>query len=579
MHDLVIRGGRVVDGTGAAARTADVAVTDGVITEVGRVDGLARRTLDADGALVTPGFVDTHTHFDGQATWDPHLVPSCWHGVTTAIVGNCGIGFAPLRPGQQDRLIEVMEGVEDIPGVALSEGIAWGWESFGEYLDVLDAMPRAVDVAAHVPHAALRTYVLGPEREQGPATRAEVEQMEGLVREAMLAGAVGVSIGRTAGHLDSRGGHVPGTFAASEEVGALTRVMAEMGRGVLQVVPAGVGGVTPGEASDAMEVELDWMVRYGLESGRPITFLVMQNNNEPDRWRGWFETARDANARGAQIRPQVASRCFGVLMGLQSRLNPLRHRASFAAIASLPLPEQVERLRDPELKRRVLDDAPLPGATGLDLLPAGTFENLFPLGSKLDYEPGPERSLAAMARREGRDPWETLYDSLLGAEGHEFLLYPMLNYGGGSLDGVGDMLADPITVQGLGDGGAHCAILCDASMTTYLVSHWSRDRDHGRIGLETAVKRLTLDGAELYGFDDRGVLAPGYRADVNVIDYNALGLAYPERVADLPAGGTRLVQRSTGYVETMVRGEAIVVGGELTDARPGKLVRGGVAAP
>jgi N-acyl-D-aspartate/D-glutamate deacylase len=579
VHDLVIRSGRVVDGSGAAARTADVAVTDGVITEVGRVDGLARRTLDADGAVVTPGFVDIHTHFDGQATWDPHLVPSCWHGVTTAIVGNCGVGFAPVRPGQHDRLIEVMEGVEDIPGVALAEGMPWSWESFSEYLDVLDALPRAVDVAAHVPHAALRTYVLGPEREHEPATAAEVVKMRELVRDAMEAGAVGVTIGRTAGHRDSRGAHVPGTFAPSEEVGALVQAMAEVGHGVLQVVPAGVGGAVAGEPRNAMDLELEWMIRYGVESGLPVTFLVMQSNDEPDRWRGWFELAREANARGAQIRPQVASRCFGVLMGLQSRLNPLRHRASFSAVAELPLNEQVERLRDPHLRSRILADAPSPDASGLDAIVPATFENLFPLGPKLDYEPGPQQSVAAIARRERRDPWDVLYDSMLGADGHELLLYPMLNFGGGSLDGIGEMLADPITVQGLGDGGAHCAILCDASMSTYLVTHWSRDRARGRISLETAVKRLTRDGAQLYGLDDRGVLAPGCRGDVNVFDYDALGLVYPERVADLPAGGSRLVQGSRGYIETIVRGESIVVEGELTDARPGRLVRASGRAP
>jgi N-acyl-D-amino-acid deacylase len=575
VHDLVIRGGTVVDGTGAAARTADVAVTDGVITEVGRVSGPARRSVEADGLLVTPGFVDIHTHFDGQATWDPHLTPSCWHGVTTAIVGNCGVGFAPVHPDQRTRLIELMEGVEDIPGSALSEGIRWDWETFPEYLDALDRMPRALDIGTQVPHAAVRAYVMGA-RAHEAATADDLTAMQAILRDALCAGALGFSTGRTAGHRDVRGEPVPGTFAPAEEVGALLDAMDDVGRGVLQLVPAGISGELGGDAADAMEAELEWILRYGEAHTRPITFLVMERGDEPDLWRRWFDAVREANGRGADIHPQVGSRCFGMLMGLQSKVNPLQYRASYRAIADLPLAERVRQLRDPELKARILaEPAELTGPPAIDHFVEVLFKRLFPLGEPLDYEPSRERSVAAIAAAEGRDPWEVLYDLLLGSEGRDFLLHPLLNYGRGSYDGLHGMMSDPLTVQGLGDGGAHCGIICDASMTTYLLSHWARDRTRGpRLAIEHAVRRLTGDAAALYGLGDRGVVAPGRRADLNLIDFEALRLRHPELVRDLPAGAGRLVQRSDGYVETIVAGSTVVADGELTDARPGRVVRG-----
>jgi N-acyl-D-amino-acid deacylase len=575
MHDLVIAGGRVVDGTGAAGRVADVAITDGIVTEVGTVDGPARRRLDADGLLVTPGFVDIHTHFDGQATWDPHLTPSCWHGVTTAIVGNCGVGFAPVQRDQREWLIELMEGVEDIPGTALSEGIRWDWESFPEYLDALDRMPRALDIGTQLPHAAVRAYVMGP-RAHEAATAADLAAMQTIVRDALLAGALGFSTGRTAGHRDVHGEPVPGTFAAADEVGALLEVMAEVGRGVLQLVPAGISGELGGDADDAMEAELEWILRYGRAHDRPITFLVMERGDAPDLWRGWFDAVRDANAAGADIHPQVGSRCFGVLMGLQSKVNPLQHRASYRALDGLPLAEKVRRLRDPELRARILaEPADLTGPPAIDHYVEHLFKRLYPLGEALEYEPAREASVAAIAAREGRDPWEVLYDLMVGTDGRDFLLHPLLNYGRGSYDGLFDMMSDPMTVQGLGDGGAHCGIVCDASMTTYLLSHWARDRTRGPLlSVEHAVQRLTGDAARLYGLGDRGVLAPGRRADINVIDFERVGLLSPELVNDLPAGAGRLVQRSTGYVETIVAGRTVVANGELTDERPGRLVRG-----
>jgi N-acyl-D-amino-acid deacylase len=574
MHDLVIKGGTVVDGTGAPARTADVAVSDGLVVEVRKVDGASRRTLHADGALVTPGFVDVHTHFDGQATWDPHLTPSCWHGVTTAVLGNCGVGFAPADPARRQWLIELMEGVEDIPGTALYEGIQWNWESFPEYLDALDAMPRALDVGTHVPHAALRAYVMG-ERAHQDATAEDLDAMCRMVTEAMEAGALGFSSGRTGGHKDVHGRPVPGTYAAESELEAILGAMDAAGRGVFQVVPHGIGGAEGGDPAGAMDAELPWLLRLAEATKRPMTYLVLESPSAPDSWRPWFDASREVNARGANLRPQVGSRCFGVLLGHQSRLNPFRLKPSYVALKDLPFEQRIARLRDPEMKARVLAEEIIDeGRRSLDLLAATSPERIFPLGDPLDYEPTPGDSIAAIAAREGRDTWEVMYDVLLGSDGREFLLLPLLNYGRNSYDGVHDMLADPISLQGLGDGGAHCGVVCDASMTTYLLSHWTRARTRGpQLPLEYAVHRLTADPARFYGMHDRGVLAPGMQADINVIDHDRLRLLYPERVHDLPAGAGRLIQRSEGYLETIVRGETVVAAGELTDARPGRLVR------
>jgi N-acyl-D-amino-acid deacylase len=579
-YDVIIRGGTVVDGTGAAPRTADVAISDGVIVEVGQVSGPARRTIDADGLTVTPGFVDIHTHFDGQATWDPHLTPSCWHGVTTAVMGNCGIGFAPVRADRHDWLIELMEGVEDIPGSALAEGIKWEWETFGEYLDALERMPRAVDIGTQLPHAAVRGYVMGDRALEAP-TADDIEAMQRAVADGLDAGALGLSFGRTAGHRSATGEYVPGTFSEEDELAALMAAMAKAGTGVLQVVPAGVGGEMGGDHRHSIDAEIEWITRLGTQYRIPMTFLAMVNEQDPHDWRRWFDDVHRANAAGANVRPQVASRAFGMLMGHQSRMNPFRHRPTYRSLMELPFAERIARLRDPDMKARILaepqDPSEVPAA---DRLNRHTFARLYPLGERLDYEPDAQNSIAAIARREGRDPWDVTYDTLLGADGREFLLLPLLNYAGNNYDHLHDMMSDPVSIQGLGDGGAHCGIVCDASMTTYLLSHWVRDRTRGpRLPLETAVHRLTGDPAAFYGLGDRGVLAPGLRADVNVIDLEQLGLHYPERVEDLPANAGRLIQRSDGYVETMVLGETIVAAGELTDARPGGLVRGRRHAP
>jgi N-acyl-D-amino-acid deacylase len=574
--DLIIRGGTVVDGSGAKAQTADIAVADGLIVEMGRVDGTARRTVDADGLTVTPGFVDIHTHFDGQATWDPHLTPSCWHGVTTAIMGNCGIGFAPVQPDKHDWLIELMEGVEDIPGSALAEGITWEWETFGEYLDALDRMPRAVDIGTQIPHAALRAYVMG-ERAMGDPTADDLVAMTRAVSEGLRAGALGMSFGRTAGHRSLTGEPVPGTYSEEEELVALMGAMAQEGRGVLQVVPAGVGGEMGGDHRHSIDAEIEWITRLGTEFKIPLTFLAMVNEQDPHDWRRWFGAVHAANAAGANVRPQVASRAFGMLMGHQSRMNPFRHRPSYRALMDLPLEERVRVMRDPEVKARILGEEPDATERSADQLNRHTFKRLYPLGDQLNYEPSAQDSIAAIAERAGRDPWDVTYDVLLGAGGREFLLLPLLNYAGNNYDHLHDMMSDPVSLQGLGDGGAHCGIVCDASMTTYLMSYWVRDRSRGpRIPLESAVHRLTGAPADFYGLRDRGLLTPGRRADVNLIDLDRLSLHYPERVEDLPAGAGRLIQRSNGYVETLVRGETIVADGELTDNRPGGLIRRGL---
>jgi N-acyl-D-aspartate/D-glutamate deacylase len=576
MHDLVIRGGTVVDGTGAPSRTADVAIDDGTVVEVGRVDGTARRELDADGLLVTPGFVDVHTHFDGQATWDPHLTPSCWHGVTTAMLGNCGVGFAPVRPGAHEHLVELMEGVEDIPGTALHEGIQWDWESFPEYLDALERMPRAVDVGAMVPHAALRTYVMS-EREHDEATAEDIAAMAEILQRSIAAGALGFSSGRTHGHRSVHGEPVPGTFAAIEELDALSQAMDAAGRGVFQVVPTGIGGIEGGDPEGSMETELQWMLDLASRTRNALTFLVMESNVDPDGWRPWFEAVHRVNDAGGNLRPQVADRCFGVLLGHQSRMNPFKYTPTYTRLADRPFTERIAQLRRAEVRDAILAEACESNrqSTTLDRIPPSLFANLFPLGDELEYEPTPEQSVAAIGARDGIDPWVLMYDLLLGADGKEFLLRPLLNYGRGSYDGLHDMMLDPASVQGLGDGGAHSSIVCDASMTTYMLTHWVRDRTRGpRLPLEYAVQRLTRDPAELYGLGDRGILAPGKRADVNVIDLDRLELRYPELVNDLPAGAGRLVQRSDGYVATLVAGETVVDAGELTNARPGALVRG-----
>jgi len=582
VHDLVIRGGTVVDGTGDPARTADVAVDGGRITAVGVVEGPGRETLDAHGLLVTPGFVDVHTHYDGQATWDAELAPTCWHGVTTVVLGNCGVGFAPARRDRHEWLIGLMEGVEDIPGAALSAGIRWDWETFPEYLDALARMPRALDVGTQVPHGALRAYVMG---ERGAANEAatpdDIATMTRLVREALEAGALGFTTSRTIGHRGVDGRPVPGTFAREDELVGIGRALAAVGRGVFEVAEAGTGGRAAGDPDGAAECEVAWMARLSAAIRRPVSFLVMQNEEDPEAWRRLLALADEAAGQGAELVPQVAARPFGMLAGHQSRANPFADRPTYRDLASLPLAERVVRLRDPEIRRRILAERPVsdpkPGTLSALLGPA-MYARLFPLGEPPDYEPPAEASVAAIAARESRPPETVLYDLMLQHEGRELLFYPVLNYAGCTAEPIREMILHPRTVLGLGDGGAHCGIVCDASMTTFMLTHWVRDRRRGpRIALETAVRALTRDPAALYGLHDRGMIRPGLKADLNLIDLPRLRLRLPEMAFDLPAGARRLLQRAEGYVATLVSGQVIMREGRPSGALPGCLVRGGGA--
>ena len=578
MHDLIIRGGTIVDGTGAPPAVGDVAIDGSRIAAVGRIHATARETIDAKGCLVTPGFVDVHTHYDAQATWDAELAPSCWHGVTTVVLGNCGVGFAPARRDRHDWLIGLMEGVEDIPAAALAAGIRWDWETFPEYLDTLARLPRVLDVGTQVPHAAVRAYVMG---ERGaanePATPDDVEAMARLVRDALDAGALGFSTSRTAGHRGVDGRPVPGTFARDDELFGIGRALASAGHGVVEVAQAGVGGRMAGDAAGAARTEVEWMTRLSKAIGRPVSFLVMQTNDEPEAWRELLALTDDAAKEGANLVPQVASRPFGMLVGLQSRANPFADRPTYRTLASLPLPERVARLRDPEVRTRILGERPVADpqtGTLAALFGPAMYARLFPLGEPPDYEPTADASVGAIARRDGRPADAVLYDLMLGHDGRELLFFPVLNYASGSAEPLREMLLHPRAVLGLGDGGAHCGIVCDASMTTFMLTHWVRDRWRGpRIPLERAVRMLTRDPAALYGLADRGVVRPGAKADLNVIDLDRLQLRLPEAAFDLPAGARRLVQRADGYVATVVSGEIVARGGVTTGARPGRVVR------
>jgi N-acyl-D-aspartate/D-glutamate deacylase len=563
-HDLIIRGGTVIDGTGAPARTADVAIDDGVITDVGRVDGAALRTIDADGLLVTPGFVDIHTHYDGQASWGQRMIPSSWHGVTTVVAGNCGVGFAPVHDADHDRLIELMEGVEDIPGVTLREGLAWNWRSFPEFMDAVDGRGFDVDVALQVPHGALRLHVMGERgARRETATADDISTMADLARGAIEAGALGFSTSRTLNHRTSKGELTPTLTAEAEELVGIATAIGRTGRGVLQVV------------SDFADVDAEFAIfRHMAEaSGRPLSFTLLQTRG--DSWRRQLDLLTAANSAGVAMTGQVAPRAVGLLLGLQCTLHPFLTNSVYRDIAGLPLAERVLILRDPGFKARVVaevvarrDDDRGPGRI------LGSFDRMFELGDPPDYEPEPAASVASRASREGRDPVDLAYDLLLANDGRAFLYLPVLNYDDGNLDAAGEMLAHPHTVPGLGDGGAHVGTICDASFPTTLFALWGRDRARARLDLPFLVQRHTRDTARTVGLRDRGVLAPGYRADVNVVDFEHLTARRPEMRHDLPAGGKRLVQAADGYVVTLVSGQVTYENGEAMGPLPGRLVRG-----
>jgi N-acyl-D-aspartate/D-glutamate deacylase len=568
MHDLVVRGGTVADGTGGPLREADVAIDGGVISAVGEVEGQARRVLDARGLLVTPGWVDIHTHYDGQVTWDPEVSPSGWHGVTTVVTGNCGVGFAPARDVDREWLIGLMEGVEDIPGTALAEGMNWNWESFGEYLDEVERSPRVLDVACLVPHGALRAYVLGEGRSNDVATAEEIAEMSAIVREAVRAGAVGASTTRTLLHRAKDGELAAGTTAPADELIAIGEALGKAGHRVFSL------------ASDMRDLdhEFSWMSEISQRAGIPVTYQVLQPDFAPDLWREWIDRGVAANRRGAWLVPQVAGKPTSLMVGFESTTHPFAHHRAYQEIAELPLPERVAQLRRDEVRRAILDEPPRTG--GFVELLRSNLHKLFPLGDPPDYEPAPERGVQAIAAAEGRTTDEVLYDLMLERDGKELLYLPVFDYAAGNLDAVREMLTHPATVLGLGDGGAHCGVLCDASLPTFMLTHWARDRRRGeRIAVEEVVHLQTRRTAELYGFRDRGVLAPGYIADLNLIDHDTLSLEAPEMVYDLPASGKRLIQRARGYVATVKSGVVVREHDQSSGERPGRLLRGPRAQP
>jgi N-acyl-D-amino-acid deacylase len=588
MLDLVIRNGRIVDGSGRPAFDGDVGVKDGRIAEVGPKLGAARETIDAAGRLVTPGFVDVHTHYDGQATWDDTLAPSFSHGVTTVVMGNCGVGFAPVRPGEQAKrdLIELMDGVEDIPGTALWEGLDWRWETFPQYLDRLAENRFTMDVATQVPHGSLRAYVMG---ERGirheAATAADIAEMARLAAEGVRAGALAFSTSRILGHQSLTGSPVPGTFAANDELLAIGRAVAQAG-GIFELVPGGSvgqGGFALGSEEAGLASELAWMEQLSRETGMPITYLLVEFQEDPEMFRRALRWTEAANARGAKLHPQSAGRPGGVLTGFQAK-HLFQRRPTYLKLAHLPLPERMRELRRPEVRAAILgesDDAPASSALmdNLHVVFARGIEQIFPLGEPVDYEPPPERSVAAQARREGVEPQARIYDLMCEQDGRAMLLMPTLNFVRGNHDALYEMLSHPDVILGLADGGAHCGLICDASTPTYMLTHWVRDRQRGpRLALEYAVKKQTTETANLYGLRDRGEIAAGKRADLNVIDLGALALPAPYTICDLPAGGQRMMQDARGYAATIVGGVVTRRDDADTGARPGRLVRGARAS-
>ncbi|MDZ7679368.1 MAG: amidohydrolase family protein [Acidimicrobiales bacterium] len=567
--DLVVRAGTVIDGTGSPARTADVAVRDGVVVEVGKVSGRGAREVDADGALVTPGFVDIHAHYDGQATWSPTLDPSSWHGVTTSVFGNCGVGFAPVHDRDHDQLISLMEGVEDIPGAALHEGLSWDWHTMAEFLDALDH-PHDIDFAAQVPHGALRLHVMG---ERGaarePATADDIAQMAGLAREGVEAGALGFTTSRTLNHRTSTGDPTPTLTASTDELVGIARGLGDAGLGVLQLVS---------DFGDP-DAEFEMLRAMVAESGRPLSISVAQSPVAPEQWRTLLDLVTDANQQGLPMTAQVAVRPVGLLFGLDCTLHPFVTNPVFRELKGRPASDQARAMADESFRIRVLEAEATGDRGKLGGRLINRFATMWELTDPPVYEPDPADSIEARAARLGVAPAELAYDLLRRDDGRAFLYLPFLNYADGNLDAVGEMLAHPHSVPGLADGGAHVGTICDASFPTTLLSWWGRDRPSGRLDLEFLVQRHCRDTARTVGLLDRGVLAPGYRADINVIDHERLRVLSPEAVHDLPAGGRRLLQRAEGYVHTFVAGTEILAGDKPTGELPGRLVRGAQPAP
>jgi len=570
MHDLVIRGGLVVDGTGSEPFVADVAIDGDRVVAVGEVAGRGAEEIDARGKLVTPGFVDVHSHYDGQVTWDPQLTPSSWHGVTTVVMGSCGVGFAPAAPDKHAWLIGLMEGVEDIPGSALTEGIRWGWESFPEYLDAIAATPHAIDFGAQIAHGPLRGYVMGERGAKNePATAEEIARMRELVEEALEAGARGFSTSRTLLHKSSDGEPVPGTFASADELFGIGRALAATGKGVFQC------------ASDHLSVpkEFEWFKALALEIGRPVMFNLSQTDLRPELWRDLVGLLEECERDGAEVIGQVAGRAIGIMMSWHGTAHPFAGHEGFAPLAGLSPEERVAELKKPEVRAALLAE-PDPKLPFFEAFVTRSYHKMFVSDGSVDYEPSPERSVLAIAKARGVHPREVAYEALMADDGEGMIYFPLFNYANESLDVLHALHQHPRTLMGLSDAGAHCGAICDGGMPTFMLTHWTRDRERGpTLPLEYVVRRQTRDTARAFGLLDRGVLAPGYKADVNVIDYENLRFEQPKMAYDLPAGGRRLTQRARGYVATVCSGVVISRDDTPTGALPGRLVRGAQTAP
>lgn len=580
MLDLLIEGGTVVDGTGSAPFAADVGVENGKIVAVGRVKDVAKRRVDAEGAWVTPGFVDIHTHYDGQATWDETFSPSVHHGVTTLVMGNCGVGFAPVRPGHEEDLIKLMEGVEDIPGSALAEGIKWGWQSFAQYMDALDAMPHSLDYLVQIPHDPVRMLVMGERAvAQQAATADDIAAMNRLVREALDAGAVGFSTGRSDNHRTSDGHETPASEASLSELGGIARAFSGLKHGVIQVVSDFDLLRSPAR----FDAEFDLVLEMARASGRPVSLTWLQRDPGGDQWKAIAARTEAAVAQGLPLFLQTGARGIGVINGLDATFHPFIGFPGYKEVAALPLVERAAALRDPARKARILsekserisgDGTPVPPLVDILLARIELISGrMFPLGATLNYEPSVTESFFARAKQRGTTALEALYDYLAEGDGNNLIYFPIFNYNDGSLDTVRTMLEHPRALSSLSDSGAHVGTVCDASFTTFMLTHWVRDRKRDRLPLERAVEMMTRRNARYLGLEDRGVIAPGMRADVNVIDPARLSVGVPRLVRDLPANGKRFLQKAEGYVGTWVAGHEVARGGEVTDDRPGRLVR------
>ena len=569
MNDIVIRGGTIIDGTGKASFTGDVAIAGGRIAGIGGKQSPGKREIDASGLLVTPGWVDVHTHYDGQAMWDPLISPSCWHGVTTVMFGNCGVGFAPVKKEHRGALMDLMEGVEEIPNPVLAAGLGWEWETFPQFMDELERRPRAIDICAQAAHLPTRVYVMGDRAvRREAATPDDIAEMRRLTIEALRAGAFGFTTSRTDSHKTPDGELVPSRDADDHELLGIGSALGVTGTGAFGM----------NSDFDDEEFELRWIRKQAQATGRPVWFLLTDRYSDPQRWRRLITAVHDMRAQGLAVTAQMAGRPIGVMMGVGTALNPFTVRPTYKKLESLPIEEQRRRLRDPQVRAQILSeipsDAEIEKLAQFRQIVTKAFDKFFVMGNPPDYEPGPEKSVAAIARREGRTPEEVAYDYIL--EDGQYLYFPVVNYVTGDHEPIREMLNDPACLLGLSDGGAHCTSIVDSGVPTYMLTHWSRDRSRGpKLPVEMLVKRQTSETAAFFGLADRGRLAPGLRADVNIIDYNKLQVQKPVLVHDMPANGRRFVQKVDGYEMTITAGTPIFEKGQHTGALPGRLVRAG----